>query len=828
MPADLAAAIQAAYQTLGQPPVAVRSSATAEDLPELSFAGQQDTFLNITTPQALLQAVIQCWSSLWTERAIGYRQRNALPQTGLALAVIVQQMVQSAASGVLFTANPLSGLRREVVIDATLGLGEALVSGQVEPDHYVVDCPSGRPAQITHKRLGAKAVATRSQPGGGVATQPVAGDQTQALPDAQILTLAALGRRVADDYGLPQDIEWAWAAGQLYLLQSRPITSLYPLPASLPPDDGLSPLTVLASFGAVQGMLDPMTPLGQDGIALLGAAVPRLMGLNIPPERQAVFLSAGERLFVNISRLVRNQLGWRGLLGALGFIELPTQQLLKQLQDDPRLAVGQGRPRLRTFGRLALFLLPILPRAIINILRPEQAHVAAFRASDQFIARYRQQGQAARILAEQLALLRLILARAPYLIVHRLLPVFPSGIGMFYQLRRLAQAVPNGERLAMEVTRGLPHNVTTEMDLKLWAVAQTIRRDPAAAQHFARAGAAELAAAYRVGQLPAAAQAALQSFLELYGDRGLAEIDMGRPSWNDDPAPVFQALLSYLNITDPQQAPDRVFERGAQAAQAAIEAICVGLRQQPHGARKVRLARFMARRVRALAGLRELPKFTAVRLMNVSLSAIQRSGQDLVAAGHLSRPDDIFFFHVVEMDELAAQQAADGRWPAAPRLRAFLGQSLAGLVAERRALYAREQRRRQVPRLILGDGRTFYEGLAAPIAGADQLTGDPVSPGVVEGRVRVVLDPHTAQLQPGEILVCPGTDPSWTPLFLAAAGLVMEVGGMMTHGSVVAREYGLPAVVGVDQATHRLVTGQRIRLDGSSGLITLLPDPPHA
>jgi pyruvate,water dikinase len=231
LPEALAGALRQAYAALGQPAVAVRSSATAEDLPELSFAGQQDTYLNVTGEAALLAAVLRCWGSLWTARAIGYRQRNGLPQAGLALAVVVQQMIQSEVSGVLFTANPLSGLRSELVIDATFGLGEALVSGQVEPDHYVVGQADG--PRILSKTLGAKALAIRSQPGGGVTA--VGGDvgqagQTQALPDEQILALAEMGWRVQDEYGFPQDIEWAWADGKLYLLQSRPITSLFPVP----------------------------------------------------------------------------------------------------------------------------------------------------------------------------------------------------------------------------------------------------------------------------------------------------------------------------------------------------------------------------------------------------------------------------------------------------------------------------------------------------------------------------------------------------------------------------------------------------------------------
>ena len=258
VPADLAEQILDAYAGLGRPAVAVRSSATAEDLPEMSFAGQQDTYLNVIGADALLQAVVACWSSLWTARAISYRERNGVAHADVALAVVVQQMVESEASGVLFTANPLTGLRSETVIDATVGLGEALVSGQVEPDHIVVETATG---QIVSRTLGAKALSVRSRPGGGTMTAPEVPTTAPALSDAQIQALAALGGRVAALYDdTPQDIEWALANDTLYLLQARPITSLFPVPAGMTAD----PLRAMLSFGAVQGMLEPITPLGRN------------------------------------------------------------------------------------------------------------------------------------------------------------------------------------------------------------------------------------------------------------------------------------------------------------------------------------------------------------------------------------------------------------------------------------------------------------------------------------------------------------------------------------------------------------------------------------
>ena len=376
-------------------------------------------------------------------------------------------------------------------------------------------------------------------------------------------------------------------------------------------------------------------------------------------------------------------------------------------------------------------------------------------------------------------------------------------------LTRLAKAAP-GEHNALELTRGLPHNVTTEMDLALWATAQKIRADARATRVMVEMEAEALADAYLAGLLPKTAQHALSTFLAQYGMRGIAEIDMGRPRWQENPLPVVQTLKSYLRIEDPKQAPDAVFRRGTAAAEAAVEPLAQAVARTRGGWMKARLVRAAARRVREVAGLRESPKFLIIRLLGLLRAGLLENGQTLVAEGVLAQADDLFFLTLPELRALAAGES----------------RSWQELVAERRERYAREQKRRQVPRLLLSDGHAFYDGM---LPSADEkveegvLVGSAVSPGVVEGLVRVVLDPHGVQLAPGEILVCPGTDPAWTPLFLPAGGLVMEVGGLMTHGSVVAREYGIPAVAGVHEATTRLKTGQQVRVDGPAGRVKIMP-----
>ena len=797
VPPNIASAIDDAYAALGSPPVAVRSSATAEDLPGVSFAGQQDTYLNVVGERALLKAAVDCWSSLWTARAIGYRARNGFSHADVSLAIVVQEMVDSQTSGVLFTANPLTGRRTETVIEATLGLGEALVSGQVDPDHYLVD-GAGR---VREKRLGIKALAIHARAGGGtVAVEEDAGKH-QALPDEAILELAHLGQRVADLFGAPQDIEWARVNGHCYLLQSRPITTLYPLPTGME----LEPLRVMASFGAVQGMLDPITPVGQDAmrVAFVGAA--QLFGRDYTEETQPILRLAGERLWIDITGLANNRVGQRVALFALPFVDPVAAQALRRVIEDGRFS-SPGNPRPRTVLQLLRLLVPMAIRAARALLRPDVERERMDQQIAALVAGFEGRMVPTTDLQARVRLIRHMGHQVFHYVIPQFVPRFGMGMATLNLLRVLAADLPDGESNVLALTRGLPHNVTTEMDLALWQTAQAIRADPDATAHFDQTDAETLAAEYMQGKLPDQSQTAVAAFLARYGVRGLAEIDLGRPRWREDPTPVMQVLQSYLQIEAAERAPDVAFQRGRAAAEAGIEQLAAAVRRTRRGWFKSRLVRWAAHRMRALAGLRESPKFAAVRIFGIMRAALLESGQAFVEKGVLSKPDDVCFLYMAELEALAAGEQRD--W--------------AHLVQERRQAYARERLRRQIPQLLLSDGQAFYEGERTHQDNGHVITGSPVSPGMVEGTVHVVLDPHGTQLAPGEILVCPGTDPSWTPLFLAASGLVMEVGGMMTHGSVVAREYGLPAVVGVHEATHRLHTGQRIRVDGNTGQIDIL------
>jgi rifampicin phosphotransferase len=794
VPDDLAEAITMAYEELGNGapvPVAVRSSATAEDLPYASFAGQQDTYLNVVGIENVLDAVRRCWASLWTDRAVSYRASNAIDHGSVRLAVVVQRMVEAEVAGILFTANPLTGKRRQAVIDAAPGLGEAVVSGAVNPDHFVVNTATG---EILERRLGDKRVAVVAAADNGTRRIELDGNENKAsLEDGQIRALADLGARVEAHYGAPQDIEWA-IDGKIWLLQARPITTLFPLPASAPETD--DDLRVYFSFSVAQGVYRPLTPMGFQAFRLTFSAMAALAG-HPPPDRYAgpaFIIEAAGRLFADITPALRSTFGRRVLDLVTRNMEARTTPILRHLAADPRLApVATPRwPVVRSV--LSVLIRGRIPLRVVQALvRPEAARARVARA----VAEFRAADEVARDAEERLATAERLLRTGPPRILPALPATFATGlIAYAFAGKLLGNLATDDERRV--VLRGLPHNPTTEMDLKLWALARQVRADPAAAKAVRETPPERLADEYRSGALPQELWSGLENVLRLYGHRGVAEIDLGLPRWSEDPTYILGVLANYLRLEDPQLAPDVQFRRAAREAEKMVAELT--RRAARKGSLRGALVGFLLRRTRALAGVREMPKFCIILLFARVRALLSLEGEELAEAGRLRKAGDIFF---VSLPEARA---------------ALAGEDLRSVVRERRAVYAQEVKRRHVPRVLLSDGTE--PAAETPGVAPGTLRGTPASGGGVSARARVILDPAGAHLEPGEILVAPSTDPGWTPLFLTAGGLVMEMGGAMSHGAVVAREYGIPAVVGVAGATERIVDGELITVDGSQGTVS--------
>jgi len=797
VPEEVRQAVLEAYRGLGPDlAVAVRSSATAEDLPFASFAGQQDTYLNLIGGDAVVDAVHRCWASLWTDRAVDYRARNGIDQGSVRLAVVIQQMVQSATSGVLFTADPVTGTRHHSVIDASPGLGEAVVSGAVNPDRFVVDSSSG---EVVTRRLGDKRVLIRSLSGGGVESVEQQGSEGLAsLTDQQITALTELGQQVQDHFGSPQDIEWALGeSGRLWLTQARPITTLYPLPDTI---EGTT-TRVYICLSLAQGLTRPITPMGFAAFRLIATSVATAAG-HPPPDPlrgPAAFQAIGQRLFVDFTSVVRNRVGRHAFLNIFGVMEARAAVVIRGLTSDPRFTLLDASP-LRTLRPVARVLLSVgVPqRFLLAVLSPTRA----YRAIDEVEARLRNRlvFPASATPEQRLDHVQRQLGGRVFLLMPTVVAYAAAGFALLQLARRLLGDLARPGEL-QSILRGLPHNVTTEMDLELWELTERIRDDHEAAQVVGSGSVAELANAFHRGGLPQTVQAGLTGFLRTYGHRAVAEIDLGMPRWSDDPSHLLGVIKNYLRLTEKDRSPAAQFAEGNEQAEAKLIELVGRVRR--HSRVRARVVGFGLRRARQLAGLRERPKFMLVLALAAMREQLGLVGEALAESGRIARSEDIFFLDLAEAR------------------RGLAGEDLSALVEQRRAAYERELRRRHVPRLLLSDGTEPEAGGAIEVADG-ALIGSPASAGVVTSRARVVLDPVGAYLEPGEILVAPSTDPGWTPLFLTAGGLVMEMGGSNSHGAVVAREYGIPAVVGVPEATTRITSGQVVTVDGAAGSVRVV------
>ena len=792
VPNSIEQAARAAFEELGHGPVAVRSSATAEDLPGASFAGQQDTFLNIQGADALLDAIRRCWASLWNDRAVAYRAANGIDNAAVSLAVVVQRMVPASAAGVLFTADPLTGKRDRAAIEAIADLGEKLVSGAANPDHYVVETGPTPPPTLEW------GVNPPNPPVGVIVERRISGREA-VLSDEELRALARCGEAVEQHFGTPQDIEFAFDADRkLWVVQARPITTLYPLPADVPPE-----LRVYFSANVFQGYFSPFTPMGTQFFQLLGTSVTRAFGGEVKDSAGGpdLLVDAGMRLFVDITAVLRNPFGRRVFETISAAGEARASVVLSRLNGDPRLAL-RDESTLRTVRRVALTLMRagVVKNALRVLIAPDATRNRYVREMEK-LARIQLPPNATA--SQRLDAFEWLLLYGTRRLLPRLLGIMAPAMLSLGLANVLLRGRARPDEIQM-LTLSAPHNPTTEMDLALWSLAASLREDPSSRAALLERAPVDLSLAYRNGSLPPQLQSGLAAFLARYGFRAIGEIDIGVPRWSEDPTHLLGALANYLRLGNDSEAlaPDVQFARGRQQAQNMVSQLIARMR----GPRRL-LLHVVLRRLRQLIGSREAPKFHIIRLLATpARELLLATGAELAVQGRLAAADDIFF---LRLDEARAAAA---------------GEDMRATVAIRRAEFDRERTRRHIPRVLLSDGTDAEAALVVRGEGGD-LRGSPASPGVVTGRARVIMDPRGAHLEPGEILIAPSTDPGWTPLFLTAGGLVMEMGGMMSHGAVVAREYGIPAVVGVHGATERITTGEAVTVDGFAGTVMAAEAP---
>ncbi|TXS81276.1 rifamycin-inactivating phosphotransferase [Streptomyces sp. sk2.1] len=773
VPDDVASAITRALARHGdRAAYAVRSSATAEDLPTASFAGQQDTYLNVVGPAEILRHVSRCWASLFTERAVTYRRRNGIDHRTVHMAVVVQRMVFPHASGILFTADPVTGDRRTATVDAGFGLGEALVSGLVNPDVFTV-----RDGEVVTRTIAAKQRAVQALPTGG--TREVEIDPRQqerpALTDEQAVRLVRAGRRIEAHFGRPQDIEWCLVDDGFRIVQSRPITTLFPVPER---DDREK--HVYVSVGHQQMMTDAMKPLGLS-VWRATAMVP--------------MHEAGGRLFVDVTGRLASPASRAGLLDLLGKGDPLVRDALETVldRDDfvPSLPDTEpgGLP-----GDGASAPVGTDPAVVTELIGRSRASVAALERDIRtktgpelfdFLTEAFEEHK--RVLGDPLSM-----------------QVIMAGMEATWWLNDKLWEWLGEKNAADTLTLSAPDNITSEMGLALLDVADVIRPWPEVVAFLQDVrgedfldGLAELAGGPE-------ARDAVEAYLDRYGMRCVGEIDITRPRWRERPDTLVPLILDNVRNFGPGAAEQR-FEQGRRKAREKEQEVLSRLRALPDGDRKAEETKRMIDRVRTFIGYREYPKYGIVSRYFIYKQALLAEAGRLVRAGVLSEEEDVFHLTFQEFRDAARSHRVDDR------------------LVRRRKEEFRSYRALTPPRVLTSDGEALTGAYRRDDVPAGALAGLPVSVGTVEGRARVVLDVAEADLEPGDILVTSFTDPSWSPLFVGIAGLVTEVGGLMTHGAVIAREYGLPAVVGVERATRLIRDGQRIRVHGADGYVEILP-----
>ncbi len=722
-----APAAAAAARILPDVAYAVRSSATAEDSAAASFAGQHDSVLNVVGAEDVVAAVERVRASLLTPRAVAYRQQQGITDTQMA--VVVQHMVQPLAAGVLFTADPLTGNRQVARVDAVPGLAEELVSGRVTPDSYTV------------------------RDGAVIARTLITGHA--ALTDAHAVELVALGRRIAAHLGGPQDIEWCLDADGFAIVQSRPITTLYPVPASA--SDGAP--HVYVSVGHQQMMTDAMKPLGLS-----------LWQLTATP----VMHEAGGRLFVDVAARVATPAGRAAMLDLWGRSDPLARDALESalagglvaLRPDPPAPTGARAPEPPP---------PITADAgiVARLVQQSEEVVAQLQATMDSASG----PEVFTIIREDIRVLKQRLFDT-----ERHQAIMASHEATWWLNEHLQEWL--GETNAADtLTLSAPGNITSEMGLALLDLADAVRgRDEVAGPE-------------------------LDAFLQRYGMRGPGEIDITRPRYAETPETVVAMVDRAIAQFAPGEALRR-WEEGRRAAEAMERDVLTRLRELPDGAAKAAQAKEQIDLLRTFVGYREHPKYDIVSRSAVYKQGLLREIDRLVAAGVLSCREDAFHLRFEELEAVVAGAPADPE-----------------LIADRRRAHLVDQTL-DPPRVLTSEGEAHHGAYARHDLPPGALPGLAVSRGVVEGRARIVADVTAAGLGAGDILITAYTDPSWTPLMLAVAGLVTEVGGVMSHGAVVAREYGLPTVVGVQRATQLIPEGARIRVNGTDGHVEILDAAP--
>ena len=760
---------------------AVRSSATAEDLPNASFAGQQDTYLNVKGIDAILHYVSKCWASLFTERAVIYRLQNGFDHRKVFLAVVVQRMVFPQTAGILFTADPVTSNRKVLSIDASFGLGEALVSGLVNADIYKV-----RDGNIIDKKIAVKKLAIYALESSGTEEKEIepARQIQAALSDVQILQLERMGRKIEEWFSCPQDIEWCLYENTFFIVQSRPITTLFPIPEN----DGQN--RIYTSIGHQQMMTDAIRPLGLSFFKLLSDTAP--------------LYQAGGRLFYDLTYDLTSFIGREIILRTWGKGDPLMYNAIRNLMK--RKAFMKSLPRGKRYLRLGAETLSwgVFYQAIkiyfTNDVTIIQSLISKHHASIKEL-----QKKIAVSAGDELFSLIIDDHKQLKEIMYDARGIGAIMVGLYAAnwINKKMEKWLREKNAADTLSQSVSDNVTSEMGLALLDVSDVVRQYPAVIEYFHHAKDEDFFEELSKAEGGEKVSSVLRAYLEKYGMRCTGEIDITRPRWWEKPTALIPMIISNINNFAPD-AGKLKFAQGQQEAKRKELDLLTRLTELPGGQKKAKKAKKMISLLRNFIGFREYPKYTFIHRYWIYKQALLKEADRLVKQGLIREREDIYYISFSELREAVKTNRLNY-----------------SIITKLKADYEVYEKLTP-PRVMTSEGEIISGEYDSGNIPANALPGIPVSAGIIEGRARVILKMDDATLETGDILVTSFTDPSWTPVFVSIKGLVTEVGGLMTHGAVIAREYGLPAVVSVENATKLIKDGQQIRVNGTDGYVEIL------
>ncbi len=770
---------------------AVRSSSPEEDLAGSSFAGGYETVLGVTA--ATLAVAVRCaFLSCLDVRVAIYKREHGFEVTNPRIAVVVQRQIASDVAGVGFSVNPINNSYDEAVYSSNWGLGETVVSGTASPDTYVVDKVNGK---ILTRELGRKETTLWLAPDGGTVERVDPRHDELTLTDEQVMALTEQLLRIEKLYGQPMDIEWAVADGDLFLLQARPITTVVPLAPALVTAPGERKRLYLDVTVSVQGLFEPLSVMGTSIIRrLFSAASHQVLGKDVTDDIDlSIFYVTEGRIYVNLS-IILLLLGKERYCPAFAVMDPVAAAAVANVDEQEYKAAHYPDKT------VILRLLNYLPDKAINFIEsrfvPHHARRGCEKQINKFVQRLRQLAEQGGPLADFAAEATRSLAPLAF---DELLPLMVAARRALSKMRAICEPIDGVDEQLEALDRSLPGNVTVEMGLALDHLAEHLRElepQPTAEQ---------LAQGVADKTLPPSFIEDWCEFLSTYGHRGPAELDVATPRYREQPGMLLDQIGQLSGLDDLNATPTAIYERSQLARQEAFEALSETVHEH-YGWLQTKRFQSLYRVLESLGGLRESGKYYFIKIIDMIRSRAMAEAAALVTAGRLDRVQQVFDLSLTDLDRAKTETELD----------------LRALAAENRRFSDRLRAAPELPRVIDSRGRIMRAPPPEPREG--ELVGQPVSTGVVRGPVKVLARPDEKPLLPGDILVARATDPGWTPLFVNAAAIVLEVGGLLQHGALVAREYGKPCVAGVEKATTQLTDGQIVEVDGAAGVIRQVDD----